>query len=180
MSSSSGVTTTSDGGVSSTVEPPSTTSSTSDGASTTSTTTVSGDSSTTSATGGLGGQAEVVSVEVSGDESAYTVAVGVRSPDTGCEQYANWWEVVTEDGELVYRRILTHSHVDEQPFVRSGGPVDTTAADVVIVRAHMNTSGFGTLSYRGSVEGGFEPFETAADFATELESTEPLPGRCPF
>ncbi|MGA9190363.1 MAG: hypothetical protein WBZ24_01400, partial [Anaerolineales bacterium] len=68
-------------------------------------------------------QARVISVDVSGEEGAFTFAVEIASPDTGCDRYADWWEVVTPNGDLLYRRILLHSHVDEQPFARSGGPV---------------------------------------------------------
>ena len=53
--------------------------------------------------------ADVVSVSASGTDGAYELLVGVRSPDTGCSQYADWWEVVSEDGALLYRRILNHT-----------------------------------------------------------------------
>ncbi|MEM7135611.1 MAG: hypothetical protein AAF500_03480, partial [Myxococcota bacterium] len=100
--------------------------------------------------------AKVVSVQASGASGAYTFSVTVSSPDTGCDQYADWWEVLTPDGTLLYRRILQHSHVDEQPFTRSGGPVDATASDRVIVRAHMNPTGYGGAAFSGSVDSGFE------------------------
>ena len=58
-------------------------------------------------------KASVVSVSVSGNTNNYNFSVGVSSPDTGCNQYANWWEVITEEGTLLYRRILGHSHVSE-------------------------------------------------------------------
>jgi hypothetical protein len=59
-----------------------------------------------------------------------------------CEEVR--WEVVDVTGEaLLYRRILGHSHVSEQPFVRSGGPVSATS-DVVIVRSHGNVGGYGS------------------------------------
>jgi hypothetical protein len=64
----------------------------------------------------------VVAVEVTGEPGARAFTVTVRSPDTGCERYADLWEVVSTDGDLRYRRVLAHSHVDEQPFTRSGGP----------------------------------------------------------
>jgi len=64
-------------------------------------------------------EAKIISVEVSGVPDNYTFNVGVSSPDTGCDQYADWWEVITEEGELIHRRILAHSHVTEQPFVTS-------------------------------------------------------------
>ncbi|MBL4687293.1 MAG: hypothetical protein JKY37_22035 [Nannocystaceae bacterium] len=127
--------------------------------------------------------ASVISVEVSGTPGDYTFSVGVFSPDSGCERYANWWEVVDEDGGLIFRRILTHSHVPpmfEQPFVRSGGPVVVGADDIVTVRAHMNTSGFGYRTFRGSVADGLTEHETTPDFAAGLESVPPQPGECPF
>jgi hypothetical protein len=124
--------------------------------------------------------AEIVSVATSGNENAYTFSVGIQSPDEGCNQYANWWEVLSEDGELIYRRILGHSHVNEQPFVRSGGTVNISEDQVVIVRAHMNTSSYGTFTFKGSVSEGFVLFETAQNFATELETQNPLPKGCAF
>ncbi len=80
-------------------------------------------------------KAEIVSVVVSGNENGYSFSVGIKSPDTGCDQYADWWEIISEDGNLVYRRVLAHSHVDEQPFVRSGGPVAVTKEQTVYIRA---------------------------------------------
>ena len=66
--------------------------------------------------------ASVTAFSVIGYPGTYTFDVTVRSPDIGCEGYADWWEVVSTDGDLLYRRVLLHSHVDEQPFSRSGGP----------------------------------------------------------
>lgn len=122
--------------------------------------------------------ADVVSVEVSGEAGAYTFNVTVSSPDTGCEQYADWWEVTTEAGDLVYRRILLHSHVAEQPFTRGGGPVTVASDETVIVRAHMNSGGYGGTVLRGSVDAGFEAERLELSFAAELASREPLPDGC--
>ena len=129
--------------------------------------------------GGAAPTADVVSVTVSGNPEAYTFSVEVRSPDTGCDQYADWWEVVTDEGQLVYRRILLHSHVTEQPFVRSGGPVSIAADAVVWVRAHLNTSGYGALM-RGTASAGFVRAEPDPGFAPNIESAEPQPDGCAF
>ena len=50
--------------------------------------------------------AKVTEVTATGSANNYTFAVTVSSPDTGCDRYADWWEVVTPEGELIYRRVL--------------------------------------------------------------------------
>lgn len=124
--------------------------------------------------------ADVTAVRVTGDAGAYQFAVEISSPDTGCEQFADWWEVITEDGELLYRRILLHSHVTEQPFTRSGGPVDADQETVLIVRAHMSNGGYGGQAYRGTVNDGFEAVALGPEFAQDLEQVAPLPEGCAF
>lgn len=124
--------------------------------------------------------ARVVSVTSSGNENNYTFNVGISSPDTGCAQYADWWEVVTEDGALIYRRILAHSHVNEQPFVRSGGKISIASDAIVIIRVHMNNSGYTTAAYKGSVENGFVATTLTDNFAQNLATTAPLPSGCAF
>lgn len=126
-------------------------------------------------------EASIVSVSFSGESGNYTFSVGISSPDTGCNQYANWWEVIIEDdSSLIYRRILGHSHVNEQPFVRSGGAIPINDNQVVIIRAHMNTSGYGTTVYKGSVSTGFIEDTVTTDFASDLEDLSPQPTGCAF
>ncbi|MBI9051007.1 MAG: hypothetical protein JEZ00_16415 [Anaerolineaceae bacterium] len=125
-------------------------------------------------------QADVVSVKATGEANTYQFSVGISSPDTGCEQYADWWEVLTEDGELLYRRILGHSHVAEQPFVRSGGPVEIEVDTVVIIRAHMNTGGYAGKAMQGTLQSGFNEVELLPDFAANVENEPPLPTDCAF
>jgi hypothetical protein len=125
-------------------------------------------------------QAEVLSIKVSGETGAYNFLVTVSSPDTGCDQYADWWEVISQDGELLYRRILLHSHVNEQPFTRSGGPVPIESDTIVLVRAHMHPGGYGSLAMKGSLDQGFEQVELSDDFAADLAERLPLPEDCDF
>lgn len=127
-------------------------------------------------------EAKVTKVKVTGKAGAYTFSVTIKSSDTGCNQYANWWEVISTNGKLLYRRILAHSHVGEQPFTRSGGSVSITATDTVIVRAHMNTTGYsyGNIAFKGTIEGGFAPYSMPVDFYKELENIDPQPSGCAF
>lgn len=124
--------------------------------------------------------ADVIDVQVTGDAMSYLFAVTISSPDRGCDSYANWWEVVGEDGRLLYRRVLLHSHVDEQPFSRSDAPVPIAADQVVWLRAHMEPGGYGGMVLRGSVEGGFEAVVPNPDFAADLATSEPLPTSCAY
>lgn len=127
------------------------------------------------------GGADVIDVQVSGEPGAYSFSVTLRSPDTGCSAYADWWEVVDQSGALRYRRILGHSHVDEQPFTRSGGPVDVGAADNVLVRAHFNPGGYGGAVMVGSAAGGFSEEAAGVTSVPDAVETEaPLPTDCAF
>ncbi|WP_273567829.1 hypothetical protein [Maribacter halichondriae] len=126
------------------------------------------------------GPARVTDVSITGEENGYSFSVTISSPDTGCNQYADWWEVIDLQGNLVYRRILAHSHVDEQPFTRSGGPVEITKDLEVYVRAHMNNSGYGGRVFKGSVQIGFTSESLSADFAKTLETMAPQPDGCVF
>jgi hypothetical protein len=133
---------------------------------------------------GTGGEALVSDVEaviVTGDEGAYTFAATLRSPDVDCDQYADWWEVLTPEGGLVFRRILDHSHAHEQPFTRDGGPVKVAATDSLIVRGHFHPTGYGGAAMKGSVAKGFVAApEIGADFAAGVEGKDPQPKKCLF
>ncbi|MBX2816208.1 MAG: hypothetical protein KTR24_09425 [Saprospiraceae bacterium] len=125
-------------------------------------------------------QARIAGVESSGEEQTFSLAVTIKSPDLGCSQYADWWEVISPDSSLLHRRILTHSHVNEQPFTRSGGPIVIEGTREVIVRAHMNNTGYGQIVMRGSVHEGFHADTLPAGFAQALERVDPLPNGCAF
>lgn len=127
-----------------------------------------------------GKAAAITAVNFTGEPGNYIFSVTVESPDSGCEQYANWWEVIRPNGTLVYRRILTHSHVTEQPFTRNGGPVNVAADTEVIVRAHMNSNGYGEQVFRGSIVNGFIVDSLNSSFSAELELIDPLPSSCAF
>lgn len=124
-------------------------------------------------------KAKVTDVEVMGEANDYTFAVTVSSPDTGCDRYADWWEVITPEGELIYRRVLLHSHVDEQPFERTGGIVAISPEQEVIVRVHMS-DGYSNLAQQGTVASGFNEVTLPEGFAEDLAAIEPLPENCAY
>ena len=126
------------------------------------------------------GVAVVTDVSVSGDENQYIFSVTITSPDLGCQQYADWWELIDLDGNLIYRRILTHSHVNEQPFTRAGAAVAISSTTEIYIRAHMNTTGYGNKVFKGSFQNGFSSSDLDTDFAKDLEEVAPLPNDCAF
>jgi len=125
-------------------------------------------------------QANVTAVEVKGSDGAYRFSVTLKSDETGCAQYADWWEVLNAKGDLLYRRILGHSHPDTQPFTRSGGQVDIKKDDIVYVRGHMNKEGYTGDIMTGSVSKGFKKVTILPRFSKALETLEPLPSGCAF
>lgn len=126
------------------------------------------------------GLAQITKITVSGQDNQYTFNVTITSPDLGCNQYANWWEVIDLDGNLLYRRVLAHSHVNEQPFTRSGSAVSISETTEVYVRAHMNTTSYGNMVFKGSVADGFTAANLDSKFAKELQEVAPLPTGCAF
>ena len=68
----------------------------------------------------------------------------VRHNDEGWDHYADAWQVVDLEGNLLAERILTHPHDTEQPFTRSQSNIDIPPEMTqVIVRAKCTVHGFG-------------------------------------
>ena len=124
-------------------------------------------------------RADVIKVTVTG-KSAYRFNVTLESDETGCAQYADWWEVLDSKGKLLYRRILFHSHPNDQPFTRSGGAITLDPDAIVYVRGHMNKLGYVGDTFVGSIAKGFKKAEKVPDFSKSLESQKPLPDGCAF
>lgn len=96
--------------------------------------------------------ADVLTVRaVEADDGTWSFEVTVEHPDTGWDDYANGWDVVTPEGEVLkpnpddaFTRVLLHPHENEQPFTRSQrGIVIPEGVTQVRVRAHDIVDGFG-------------------------------------
>ncbi len=96
------------------------------------------------------GQADVLRASADCDaDNICSISVTVRHADTGWTHYADAWEVLTPDGELLATRVLAHPHVDEQPFTRSLPRVPVPAEITsVILRAHDSVHGYGGREFR--------------------------------
>ena len=128
------------------------------------------------------GFADVIAVAVTGNENNYTFNATLSTSDIDCTHFADWFEVLTDSGELVYRRILAHPHTEAfsgNPFTRGGGSVTVTSGQVVIVRAHLNDAGYAGMAMRGTVDSGFEDApDITAVFAPGVASEPPQPEEC--
>jgi hypothetical protein len=123
-------------------------------------------------------KADVLAVYSHEKSNGFKFGVKLKSEERGCKQYADWWEILNEKGELLYRRILVHSHVDEQPFTRWGSLVKIGKKDLLYIRAHMNHFGYNGNLFKGSIEKGFTETKDFPDFNTSIETQTPLPKKC--
>jgi hypothetical protein len=125
-------------------------------------------------------RADVIGARAAGETGSLTVSVTIRSDETGCDQYADWWEIVTPAGELVARRILAHSHPTDNPFERSEPDVALDLETDVIIRAHMAPGGYSGDAIQGSFNSGFTTAELEDGWASSLADSPPLPEDCLF
>ena len=90
------------------------------------------------------GKADVLKVEAVEERGEqWTFVVTVRHDDKDPDHWADWWIVRTPDGRELGRRVLLHSHVDEQPFTRDEQIRIPREVKTVIVEAHDKVHGRG-------------------------------------
>jgi hypothetical protein len=103
----------------------------------------------------IANEADVIDVKTQCDGEC-TFYVTVAHQDEGWDHYANRWEVLTPDGDVIATRTLAHPHVSEQPFTRSLSHIKIPAGvKKVVVRAHDSVHGDGGTTF--DVEIGINP-----------------------
>jgi hypothetical protein len=88
---------------------------------------------------------------VQSSDGTWTFHVTVKHPDTGWEDYADGWDVLTPEGEVLkpdpgspFTRLLLHPHENNVPFTRSQSSIAIPeGVTLVRVRAHDLVDGFG-------------------------------------
>jgi hypothetical protein len=77
-------------------------------------------------------------------DATWTFEVTLSHTDSGWDDYADGWRIVTEDGTELGARVLLHPHVDEQPFTRSlSGVAIPDGIATVYVEARTTRDGWG-------------------------------------
>lgn len=99
----------------------------------------------TAAGSALAGEAAVTDADVVVlNDGRIQVSATVRHDDAGWDHYADRFEVLDADRNVITTRVLMHPHVDEQPFTRSTEPFPLPEGlDEITVRAHDTEHGHG-------------------------------------
>ena len=140
--------------------------------------------------------AVVLKAEVNRSQPDYTVDVTTQSPDLHCNQYTNWVEIITPEGELKGRETFDQPHKEQS----SWPGVLTISADKVkpdqplLIRAHFkggqrndegqfelrsDGSGYTNQALKGSIQEGFhQQVRLPSNFALWLEDDPPQPSKC--
>lgn len=88
-------------------------------------------------------EADVINVKTKCYDEC-TFFVTVKHQDKGWDHFADRWQVLTLDGDVIATRTLLHPHVNEQPFMRSLSHVKIPdGVKKVMVRAHDSVHGYG-------------------------------------
>lgn len=96
------------------------------------------------ATQAIADSPRVVNVDASQSGGTWRFDVAIKHADAGWDHYANGWGVYLADGTELGYRVLTHPHVNEQPFTRSlSGVKIPQGTKSVIIRAHDLVHGLG-------------------------------------
>ena len=91
------------------------------------------------------GTTDVIKAKVAcQSDSTCLFTVTLSHADTGWDHYADRWEVLSLEGEVLGTRILYHPHVHEQPFTRSlAGVRIPPSTKQVRIRARDSVHGYG-------------------------------------
>lgn len=90
------------------------------------------------------GEADVLGAEISANgNGSFRIDVTVRHDDKGWEHYANRWDVLDQDGNVLGSRVLAHPHDNEQPFTRSLTLNIPAGISVIVIRANDSVHGLG-------------------------------------
>jgi hypothetical protein len=93
------------------------------------------------------GEVRILEVRVECPGSC-TFAVTLEHGDEGWNHYANQWDVVTLDDQVLKSRVLHHPHENEQPFTRSlSGVTIPPGVSQVKIRARDTVHGYSAQEF---------------------------------
>ena len=90
------------------------------------------------------GEADVLDAKVRAlGNGQFRIDVTVEHADDGWHHYANRWDVLGPDGQLIGERVLLHPHDNEQPFTRSLTLAIPDDVSAVTLQANDSVHGLG-------------------------------------
>ncbi len=90
------------------------------------------------------GEVDVVDVTIESlGDGRFVVNATLLHGDTGWDHYANRWDVLDENGQVIGVRELAHPHVNEQPFTRSLRLTIPETVKTITVRANDSVDELG-------------------------------------
>ncbi len=97
----------------------------------------------------LAEEPEITNVSVNKLGMFWSVHVTIKHPDFGWDHYADGWEVLDSDGNVLGYRELMHPHVNEQPFTRAlNNLVIPDGTREIFIRARCNEDGWVSETFR--------------------------------
>ncbi len=86
---------------------------------------------------------EVQNISVEKMGSFWSINVTIEHADTGWDHFADGWEVLDADGNVLGYRKLLHPHVEEQPFTRSiSNLILPDGTREIFIRTHCSVDGW--------------------------------------
>jgi hypothetical protein len=95
-------------------------------------------------TSSIAGEADVLEVRIApNNDNGLQVSATIQHADEGWQHYADKWEIVDMEGNLLDTRVLLHPHSPE-PFTRSLSHAKIPShVKKIRVRAHDSVHGYG-------------------------------------
>jgi len=90
------------------------------------------------------GEADIVEGKISAlGDNRYRIDATVLHADDGWDHYADRWDVLDSEGNVLGRRELAHPHDNEQPFTRSLTLTLPPGTTLIRLQAHDSVHGLG-------------------------------------
>lgn len=90
------------------------------------------------------GEVKIVAVDLfNSNDDSWLVKVTLNHKDSGWDHYADGWQVLDAEDNVLGHRVLQHPHVNEQPFTRSLAGVNVPDGQTIIyIKAHDKVHGW--------------------------------------
>ena len=94
-------------------------------------------------------EVSILNVESHCRDNICSFDVTLEHDDSGWDHYADLWQILSDDGTVLGKRVLLHPHVNEQPFTRSLNGVNIpNGINTVWIEAHDSVHGMSADKFK--------------------------------